>query len=82
MKRFLLAAALTLSAAPAFAEFGHDTNPYQKEIDDEKRRTAEDADKQYKRTIKQMPDKAPQKADPWGGVRDADPTGAKAKKTH
>ena len=82
MKKLLLAAALALSAAPAYAEFGHDPNPYQKQIDDDKRTRAEEADKQYKLMIKRMPDKTPQKVDPWGGVRDADPAPAKAKKTN
>jgi len=81
MKRLLFAAALALSAAPAFAEIGGGPNPYQTEQTEQKRRDAEEADKQYKSMIKALPDK-PQKADPWGGVRDAEPAAVKAKKTH
>ena len=80
MKRLLLAACLTLAAAPAYAEIGGGENPYMKQQIEDKRRDAEEAEKSYKAMMKQLPDKAPQKADPWGGVRDAEPVAAKPKK--
>ena len=71
MRVFLAAAMITLLAGPAFAEdhvqrYGEpdrDKSPY--EIQGEK-----DADRAYKRSLGNVPDKGP--TDPWGTVRSGD----------
>ena len=84
MRVFLAAAMITLLAGPAFAQdhvqrYGEaDKEKSQTEIQGEK-----DADRAYKRSLGNIPDKGP--SDPWGTVRSGDapktPTATSAAKT-
>jgi hypothetical protein len=82
MRVFLAAAIITLLAGPAFAQ---DHVPRYGEPDADKtqteRQAEKDADRAYKRSLGNIPDKG--STDPWGTVRsgDAPKTTAKAPKT-
>jgi hypothetical protein len=75
MRRLLVAALLTVSAAPAFAQvsstpgMGIPMNQ-EKEVSPEVRAKRQATEEAYRSTMKSIPDAKPASTDPWGNMRD------------
>ena len=79
MRHLLLAALLTVTAVPAFAQTLGTGIPLnqEKEVSPEQREKRRATEEAYKSTIRSIPDAKP--VDPWGNIRGAETAGGGAK---
>jgi hypothetical protein len=79
MRRFLVAAVVTLLAGPAYSQALGTGIPLnqEKEVSPEVKAKREATEQAYKQTMKGIPDAKP--VDPWGNMRDGGSSTPKAK---